>query len=154
MGRFGGWLASAVVVVAWTPGAFAQSPDLANVLDRAERYVVEYEQRFALLVAEEHSLVKTGNGRDLALTGRLWIDPVTGEILKTRMIASEPRLRAEITVTFRQDGELSLRVPDRMEEYYRVRAPGELDVRGVAAYSNYRQFKVDTGVDLRKPPGS
>lgn len=275
------------VVMTATMSVFAQAPDLANVLDRAERYVVEYEQRFSLLVAEEHyaqeaqprrlgrivrrvlrsdyllvqlesgggwmpfrdvfevdgrpvrdredrlvrlflesegdarldqarrimeestrynvgaikrtiniptlallflhhevrprfafrqrgvetiddreawmvdfrethrpTLVKTGNGRDLALTGRLWIDPATGAGLKTRMMASEPGLRAEITVTFRQDGELGLRVPDRMEERYRVRAPGEIDVSGVATYSNYRRFRVDTGVDLRKPPGS
>ena len=47
----------------------------------------------------------------------MWIEPTTGVVVKTEMIAADPIVRAQVTVTFRPDGELGLWVPERMEEY-------------------------------------
>ncbi len=66
------------------------------------------------------TLVKTTRGRDLALTGRLWIESSTGVVVKTETVAADPAVRAVVTVTYRREGELGLWVPDRMEEYYKA----------------------------------
>jgi hypothetical protein len=43
-----GWTLTAALAA-----ALSQHPSLSDVLDRAGRYAVEYEQRFSMLVAEE-----------------------------------------------------------------------------------------------------
>ena len=63
------------------------------------------------------TLIKTSRGRDLALTGILWIDPFTGTVIKTELNAADPIVRCQVTVTFRRDEALDLWVPEKMEEY-------------------------------------
>lgn len=98
------------------------------------------------------TLIKTSNGRDLALTGRLWIDPNTGVILKTNLTAADAAVRATVTVTFREDADLELWVPEQMDEHYKA-ARSTDDIHGLATYTNYRKFQVSTDESLRKPPG-
>ena len=63
------------------------------------------------------TLIKTTRGRDLALTGTIWIDPFTGTVVKTEMNAADPTVRCQVTVTFRRDEALDMWVPEKMEEY-------------------------------------
>jgi hypothetical protein len=111
-----------------------------------EAWVVEYRE------TQRPTLIKTSNGRDLALTGRIWIDPATGVILRTNMTAADPIVRATVTVTFREDAALEFWVPAQMDEHYKASRDIN-DIHGLATYTNYRQFKVSTGEDVRKPPG-
>jgi hypothetical protein len=111
-----------------------------------QAWVVDYRE------TRRPTLIKTSNGRDLALTGRLWIDPVTGVILKTNLTAADPIVRATVTVVFREDADLELWVPAQMDEHYKA-ARDINDIHGLATYTNYRKFQVNTYEDARKPPG-
>lgn len=85
------------------------------------------------------TLVKTTRGRDLALTGRMWIESSTGVVVKTETTAADPAVRATVTVTYRRDGELGIWVPERMEEYYKASLALD-DIFVVSTYSVPRVF--------------
>jgi hypothetical protein len=78
-------------------------------------------------------------GRDLAMTGVIWIDPFTGTVVKTEMNAADPVVRTQIIVTYRRDEALDLWVPEKMEEYYKAYS-GLDDILATATYSNVRRI--------------
>ena len=96
-------------------------------------------RRAAYREAARPTLIKTTRGRDLALTGHLWIDPFTGTVIKTDLNAADPAVRCAITVTYRKDEALDFWVPYQMEEYYKA-ALGLDDILSTATYSNFRSF--------------
>lgn len=96
-------------------------------------------RRAAYREAARPTLVKTTRGRDLALTGHLWIDPFNGTVVKTDLNAADPVVRCAITVTFRRDEALDLWVPYQMDEYYKA-ALGLDEIVATATYSNVRTF--------------
>ena len=96
-------------------------------------------RRAAYREAARPTLIKTTRGRDLALTGKIWIDPFTGTVVKTELNAADPVVRAAITVTFRRDEALGLWVPDTMSEYYKA-ALGLDEIIATATYSNVRTY--------------
>jgi hypothetical protein len=100
---------------------------------------------------QQPSLISSGPGRDLPLSGRFWIDPATGAVRKTVLAASAPTVRTEITVTFAEDKALGLWVPVLMEELY-VEAGDDRETKARAQYSNHRRFTVTTEEVIRKPP--
>lgn len=83
------------------------------------------------------TLIKTTRGRDLALTGFLWIDPFSGTVVKSELNAADPIVRCQVTVTFRRDEALDLWVPEKMEEYYKAYI-GLDDILATATYTNVR----------------
>jgi hypothetical protein len=85
------------------------------------------------------TLIKTTRGRDLALTGFLWIDPLSGAVIKTELNAADPAVRCQVTVTFRRDEALDLWVPDKMEEYYKAALAVD-DILATATYTNVRRI--------------
>jgi hypothetical protein len=85
------------------------------------------------------TLIKTTRGRDLALTGHLWIDPFNGTVVKTDLNAADPAVRCAITVTYRKDDALEMWVPAQMEEYYRAALALD-DIVSTATYTNVRRF--------------
>lgn len=119
----------------------------ADTLAGRQVWVLDYRE------TRRPTLIKTSNGRDLALTGRLWVDPATGVILKTNLTAADPIVRATITVTFREDPDLDFWVPAQMDEHYKA-ARDINDIHGLATYTNYRKFQVSTDENVRKPPGA
>jgi hypothetical protein len=86
------------------------------------------------------TLIKTTRGRDLALTGTIWIDPFSGAVVKTEMNAADPALRCQVTVTFRRDDGLEMWVPERMEEYYKANLAVD-DIFATATYTNVRKYR-------------
>lgn len=88
--------------------------------DGDESLAGRYVERLSFRETARPTLIKTTNGKDLALTGRMWIEPTTGVVVRTETIAADPIVRAQVTVTFRRDGELGIWVPERMEEYYKA----------------------------------
>lgn len=86
------------------------------------------------------TLIKTFRGRDLALTGHVWIEPSSGVIVKTDMTAADQAVRAMVTVTFRRDGELGFWVPERMEEYYKANLALD-DIFAVSTFSTPRAYQ-------------
>lgn len=85
------------------------------------------------------TLIRTTRGRDLALTGYLWIDPFTGTVVKSELNAADPAVRCQVIVTFRRDEALDLWVPERMEEYYKAYS-GLDDIIATATYTNVRRI--------------
>lgn len=98
------------------------------------------------------TLIKTTRGRDLALTGHVWIDPLTGTVVKTDLNAADPAVRAAVTVTFTRNDALDIWVPEKMEEWYKA-ALGLDEIVATATYSNVRRFTVGTSEKVVKPPG-
>jgi hypothetical protein len=90
--------------------------------------------------AARPTLIKTTRGRDLALTGTIWIDPFTGTVVKTEMNAADPAVRCQVSVTFRRDEGLDMWVPDKMEEYYKATLAVD-DILATATYSNVRKYR-------------
>ncbi len=80
--------------------------------DGDESIAGRYVERLTYRETVRPTIIKTTRGKDLALTGRMWIEPTTGVVVKTEMIAADPIVRAQVTVTFRRDGELGLWVPE------------------------------------------
>jgi hypothetical protein len=134
--------------------------------EHADRFVFEDagverigRVRARVLAFEERrypTLVRTNYGLDQPSSGRLWIDPDTGRVLKTEHVTDGAEIEATITTTYRWDGKMAMMVPARMDEEYRGHfVTGR--IRGTARYSNYRRFTVVTDETiespLRKPPG-
>jgi hypothetical protein len=86
------------------------------------------------------TLIKTTRGRDLGLEGTLWIDSTSGTIVKTEMVAADPAVRAQVTVTFRRDADLGFWVPSLMEEYYKANLALD-EVFARATYTNPRSYE-------------
>ena len=90
--------------------------------------------------AARPTLIKTTRGRDLALTGTIWIDPFSGAVVKTEMNAADPAVRCQVTVTFRRDEALEMWVPEKMEEYYKASLAVD-DILATATYTNVRKYR-------------
>jgi hypothetical protein len=90
--------------------------------------------------AARPTLIKTTRGRDLALTGTIWIDPFSGAVVKSEMNAADPAVRCQVTVTFRRDDALEMWVPDKMEEYYKAALAVD-DILATATYTNVRKYR-------------
>jgi len=94
------------------------------------------------------TFIHTANDRDLAVTGRVWVDEETGTIHRTEIHVVDPTVEAHVTVTFQLDDMTNVWVPARMEERYK--RPGDgFDLRGLATYSHFRRFNVSTSEDLQ-----
>ena len=68
------------------------------------------------------------------------------------MTAADPAVRANVSVTFRREEQLSIWVPAQMEEFYKA-AQSVDEIHATATYANVRRFQVNTGEKLGKPPG-
>jgi hypothetical protein len=90
--------------------------------------------------AARPTLIKTTRGRDLALTGTIWIDPFSGAVVKSEMNAADPAVRCQVVVTFRRDDALEMWVPDKMEEYYKAALAVD-DILATATYTNVRKYR-------------
>jgi hypothetical protein len=91
-------------------------------------------------------ITTTGN-RDLPVSGRFWVDARDGTILRTELHAVDSSVEAHILVRYEMDAGIGMRVPARMEERYR-RGRDPMEVRGVATYSRFRRFQVNTSEEL------
>lgn len=99
--------------------------------------------------ARNPTYIVTTNNRDLPATGRFWVEEESGKVLKTELVAIDTAVDARITVTYQTDPVSGAWVPARMEERY-VRRGDPNEVRGLATYSNFRRFKVETTEEVAK----
>lgn len=89
------------------------------------------------------TLIKGENDRGVPAHGRAWIDKTNGRILQTELIAQDTAIRAQITVTYKQQDGIAVLVPDEMRETYSIQR-NETRIDGRAKYSRFRQFTVTT----------
>jgi len=95
------------------------------------------------------TVIKTGgNGEDYPAGGSLWVEPVTGRIVKTRVRAANGKVSMESTVLFARNDALGIWTPAEMKEVYEQQSG---NVRGDAKYLNFRRFKVTTEEAIKVP---
>jgi hypothetical protein len=97
------------------------------------------------------TLVTTTGGADLPMSGTLWVDPLTGTVLKTSMSVADTNVIATVAVEFREETAIDLWVPAEMTEYYKATMSAD-EIRCTATYQNYRKFSVSTDEAIDKPP--
>jgi formylglycine-generating enzyme required for sulfatase activity len=105
--------------------------------------VVEYKE------VQSPAMIRGEAGADLPAHGRLWIDAVTGRVLKTELRVEQPAVRAVITTTFQAEDRSGIAVPLEMREQYTF-ANGNR-VNTIAAYGRFRRFDVSANEDIRTP---
>jgi hypothetical protein len=120
-------------------GMGAASPPTENGAFRVatEVWVVAYDER------EPGTMIRTTLNRDLPSHGRFWIEPASGRVLMSELIADTRWIRATIDVRYQSGPLLGLLVPIEMRERYEGKRNGSL-VEGRATYGKFRQFTVNT----------
>ncbi len=96
------------------------------------------------------TVIRDRAGVNRPSVGSLWVDPATGRVVKTSLRNSGKSVRLDATVLYRRSDALGLWVPAEMSETYRMLSSRE-SVVGVAKYSNFRRFAVDTEVTISTP---
>jgi hypothetical protein len=121
------------------------------------------EVRFA-----ERELPRVIQTRDDApATGRFWIEPDSGRIVRSELVVDSAGTTAVVTVTFGPAPNVGPWVPLTMDDEYRPTnpsaarsagrdpmqsfgAPGVTTIEGHATYRNFRTFSVETNTIIRK----
>ena len=117
------------------PAAVVHEPTLPGVFRiAAEIWAIEFEER------RRDTLIKTGRLRDLPSRGRFWIDPYTGRVLMSELIAKNRDVSATVDVSYQSEPLVGFLVPIEMRESYSDRNGARVD--GTAEYGRFRQFQV------------
>jgi hypothetical protein len=102
-----------------------------------EVWVIAYEEK------ETGTMIRTDGHKDLPAKGRFWIEPATGRVLMSELIASNRKLRATIDVSYQSAPLVGLLVPIEMREWYDNMST-KSHIEAVATYGRFRQFQVNT----------
>jgi hypothetical protein len=116
--------------------ARAESPSDGAFRVSVEMWAIEYEE------TEKPTVIRTTALENLPSRGRFWIDPVTGRVLMSELVAEDRALRSTIDVSFQSEPLVGMVVPIEMRERYEGRRDGSL-VEGLATYGRFRQFQVN-----------
>src|SRR5882724_2426374 len=108
------------------PGAFRTGTEV---------WTVEFEEK------EPGTLIRTDRMKDLPSRGRFWIDPETGRVLMSELVAQNRQVTATVDVSYQSEPLVGFLVPVEMRENYRDRHGAR--VEGVAEYGRFRQFQVN-----------
>jgi hypothetical protein len=149
-------------VCLWKADRTVNAPTLALLFLRPERQrCLEFtrgkdERRFEAARGIELRFVETtrptlvhdASGSDLPATGRFWVDPVEGTVLRSEVVflLAPGFALASIGVDYHLDPSLMLWLPSKMTE----RCCATTDA--TARYSNYRPFTVTTEDGVRPEP--
>lgn len=98
-------------------------------------WIVDYEEKQA------GTIIRTQGLRDLPSRGRFWIDPDSGRVLMSELVARNHDLHATIDVSYQSEPLLGCLVPIEMREDYHNRQGSH--IIGTASYGRFRQFQVD-----------
>ena len=116
---------------------FAFALGAIDVVRGADVWVVRFEER------SRPTIIRDGDNRDAPASGRMWIDGATGRIAQTEL---KFRSGDRVMTTFGYDERRQLDVPLEMRDIAWV---GQTSVTGVATYSNFRRFGVQTAESVR-----
>jgi hypothetical protein len=103
-----------------------KSPDL---------WVIDYQE------VQKQTMIRTTNGRDLSARGRFWIEPATGQVVASELVAEDLTIKGIIDVDYAIEPAMDLLVPVSMRERYDIRHDGSR-VDGEASYTRFRRFQV------------
>jgi hypothetical protein len=100
-----------------------------------EVWVIDYQE------TEPGTIIRTGDRRDLPSRGRFWIDPASGRVLMSELVARNRAVKATIDVSYQSEPLVGLLVPIEMREEYKD--PAGSHITGIATYGRFRQFAVN-----------
>jgi hypothetical protein len=100
-----------------------------------EIWVVEYQE------AERPTIIRGKGGKDIPSHGRFWIEPASGRVLMSELIADDEEVRGTIDVSYQSEPVVGLLVPIEMRGSYDSRLDGAT-IEEHATYRNFRQFQV------------
>jgi hypothetical protein len=92
---------------------------------------MEYEEK------ARDTMIKTEKHRDLPSRGRFWIEPATGRVLMSELVAESRGLKATIDVSYQSEPLLGMLVPVEMHELYEGRRNNSR-IEAVATYGRFR----------------
>ena len=130
---------------------FEFSREGQEAIDGVRTWKIAYRERGS------PPLIATTDGVDVPASGRLWIDPATGAVVRTELKTDSFGVRSEVTVTFAFDPSVGSRVPAEMVERGQVQGGTRRDqgpqpvplatddqivIDATATYSNVRRFAV------------
>jgi formylglycine-generating enzyme required for sulfatase activity len=95
------------------------------------------------------AMIRGEAGLDLMAHGRLWIEAITGRVMKTELLVEQPAIRALITTTFQLDERMGIAVPLEMRERYTLENGNK--VTTVATYGRFRRFDVNADEVVHTP---
>jgi len=98
-------------------------------------WVIRYEE------TGHGTMITTTFGRDLPSRGRFWIDPTTGRVLMSELVAEDTLVAGTVVVKYQPDVLADLLVPVAMRERY-VERRNNARIDGAATYGKFRQFQV------------
>lgn len=107
----------------------------------ADVRVVHFEER------QTPTVLRGDANSDLPARGLAWIEEPTGRVVKTELQVGNRTFPVRIVTTFATDDTLHMDVPVEMQEWYPDGA-GEID--GVATYTHFRRFQVNTTEEVEK----
>jgi hypothetical protein len=124
-------------------------------VDRLDRdlgpnaWAVEYRE------TARPTLIRGTGNKDLPARGRVWIDAVTGAVLKTELQLEDNLQATTISAIFRKDDRFSapndrieFLAPAGMEEQYSLKGNAG-KITATASYARFRRFEVDTHEQIR-----
>jgi len=98
------------------------------------------------------AMIQGDAGRDLFAHGRVWIEAISGRVVKTELQVEQAAVRAKVTTTLRMDARFDIAVPSEMRELYTF-ASGN-SVKTIATYGRFRRFDVSADEDIKLPTHS
>jgi len=110
-----------------------------------EVWVVSYRE------VRHDTIVRTTKHKDLPIRGRFWIEPDTGRVLMSELVARNDDVDAKINVSYQSEPLLGLLVPIEMHELY-MSWRDSTRIEGTATYGRFRRFLVTTDEKIRQPP--
>jgi len=94
------------------------------------------------------TVIRTRLSEDFPAGGSIWVEPVTGRILKTKVRVDNGLLSMESTVLFARNDAIGIWTPVEMKEVYEQRNG---TIGGDAKYLNFRRFQVTTEEAIKIP---
>jgi hypothetical protein len=95
--------------------------------------VVEYRER------ERPTIIRSPRGGNVPAHGRFWIEPDSGRVLMSELVAEDRTVHSTIDVSYQSEPVLGFLVPIEMHEAYWGR-PNQPRVEGTATYRNFRKL--------------
>jgi len=100
-----------------------------------EIWVVEFHEK------QRGTIIRAQQLKDLPAQGRFWIEPSTGRVLMSELIASNRSVSATVDVSYQSEPLVGFLVPVEMRENYHDRRGARIEA--VATYGRFRQFQVN-----------
>ena len=107
------------------PGAFRTSTEI---------WIVEYDER------ERPTVIRDLHGKNVPAHGRFWIEPESGRVLMSEIIAENREVRGTIDVSYQSEPLRGLLLPIEMREWYEHRKTGSR-IETVAHYGQFRDIQ-------------